>query len=362
MIFPAPVTPGGDEEAAALETALAMLEEHADSLAGFIFEPLVQGAAGMKMHSAHFINTLAKRARELGILLIADEVAVGFGRTGTLFASEHLDFEPDFLCLAKGISGGYLPLAVTMATEHVYEAFLGLPEEGKQFFHGHTYTGQSAGLCCGTGFTGIVRKRECPQSHQHSDSSDCNPTRTHGFELMVTRIANVAYSSVSMSSKSMARMHPRETGHQISMAARPLGAILRPLGNTIVLNPPLSMTEEEIDLLLDITERACNQVLGEPNGERGIPTPLWGFSEPTPDENAIWLPWLVRLRWVAIVTQAVMISFAFRVLWSPWLLLLSAVIIGLTVGNLDAMRILRQGREITSERVLLRLLPPKLLP
>ena len=90
--------------------------------------------------------------------------------------------------------------------------------------------------------------------------------------------------------------------------------------------------------------------------ERGIPTPLWGFSEPTPDENAIWLPWLVRLRWVAIVTQAIMVSFAFRLLWSPWLLLLlCGVIIGLTVGNLDAMRILRLGRPVTSERVLLHL-------
>ncbi|MFK7928181.1 MAG: adenosylmethionine--8-amino-7-oxononanoate transaminase, partial [Myxococcota bacterium] len=141
VVLPAPRSPGGAEEDAALQAAIAMLRAEAHSLAALIVEPLVQGAAGMKMHSTHYLRTLIDEARGLGILIIADEVAVGFGRTGSLFAMEQVEREPDFLCLAKGISGGYLPLAATLATEKVYEAFLGSPQENRQFFHGHTYTG-----------------------------------------------------------------------------------------------------------------------------------------------------------------------------------------------------------------------------
>ncbi len=111
-----------------------------------IVEPLVQGAAGMIMHPPGYLRAVRELCDRHGVLLICDEVATGFGRTGTMFACEQEDVAPDFLCLAKGITGGYLPLAATLTTEAVYEGFLGAPEEQRTFFHGHTYTGNA--LAC----------------------------------------------------------------------------------------------------------------------------------------------------------------------------------------------------------------------
>src|SRR5262249_53766843 len=108
-------------------------------------EPLVQGAAGMVVAPEGFLGRARQVTAEHGVLLIADEVAVGFGRTGTLFACEQEGVRPDFLCVAKGLTGGYLPLAATLTTDEVYRAFLGRPEEGRTFHHGHTYTGNPLG-------------------------------------------------------------------------------------------------------------------------------------------------------------------------------------------------------------------------
>ena len=261
VILPAPTQPGGVEEEHALERALRLLESNADELAAFIFEPLIQGAAGMKMHSPNFINTLAKRAKELDILLIADEVAVGFGRTGTLFACEQLAFEPDFLCLAKGISGGYLPLAATLSSEAIYEAFLGLPEEGKQFFHGHTYTGNP--LACAVALASL-RLFETDGVLNHVNQ--ITDRLTQGLEKLAEQpfIAAIRQNGVMVGIDVQQRdgePAPPQTGHRVAMAARPLGAILRPLGNTIVLNPPLSITLQEVDQLVDITVNAIQNVL-----------------------------------------------------------------------------------------------------
>ena len=123
VMLPAPTTPNGEEEADCLAKALALIDTHGDELAAIIVEPLVQGAAGMKMHSPAFLRQILERARARDVLIIADEVAVGFGRMGTLFAMEIAGISPDFLCLAKGLSGGYLPLAATLTTE----AFIRFP-------------------------------------------------------------------------------------------------------------------------------------------------------------------------------------------------------------------------------------------
>ncbi len=119
----------------------ALLEAHGDRVAAVVVEPLVQGAAGMLVHPDGYLRAVRELCDEFGVLLICDEVAVGFGRTGTMFACEQEDVAPDLLCVAKGITGGYLPLAATLTTEAVYAAFLGEHEEYRTFFHGHTYTG-----------------------------------------------------------------------------------------------------------------------------------------------------------------------------------------------------------------------------
>src|SRR5205823_4355870 len=118
-----------------------VLREHASGIAAVCIEPIVQGAGGMLIQPAGFLHGVRELCDKYDVLLIADEVAVGFGRTGRMFACEHENVSPDLMCLAKGISGGYLPLAATLATQKIFDAFLGEPWEGRTFFHGHTYTG-----------------------------------------------------------------------------------------------------------------------------------------------------------------------------------------------------------------------------
>src|SRR5207248_2547260 len=124
-----------------VEQMARMLREHEGEIAAVIMEPIVQGAAGMLLHPPGYLAAVRQLCDEHDVLLICDEVATGFGRTGTMFACEQEDVSPDLLCVAKGITGGYLPLAATLTTERIYEGFLGRHEEYRTFFHGHTYTG-----------------------------------------------------------------------------------------------------------------------------------------------------------------------------------------------------------------------------
>ncbi len=152
VLVPAPVTlrrPVGHSPESYLRHCLDELErtlvEHRHRLAAVVIEPLVQGAAGILVHPPGYLQRVRELTQDLGILLITDEVAVGFGRTGTLFACEQEQVCPDILCLAKGLTGGYLPLAATLSTDRVFEAFLAPPEQRQTFFHGHTYTGNPLG-------------------------------------------------------------------------------------------------------------------------------------------------------------------------------------------------------------------------
>ena len=135
-----------------------LLAEHEGEVAAVIMEPLVQGAAGMLVHPPGYLRAVRELCDEHGVLLILDEVATGFGRTGRMFACEHEGVAPDLLCLAKGISGGYLPLAATLTSERIYEGFLGRHEEFRTFFHGHTYTGNP--LACAAGIATLDVFRE----------------------------------------------------------------------------------------------------------------------------------------------------------------------------------------------------------
>src|SRR5213080_872644 len=150
------------DAAAALAAALAEAEwtlaAHGPTLAGVVVEPLVQGAAGMWVHPPAYLKTLHELAHRHGTLLIADEVATGFGRTGRMFACEHAGITPDLMCLAKGISGGYLPLAATLTTEEIFAAFLGPYEDFRAFFHGHTYTGNPLGCAVGLASLAVFRE------------------------------------------------------------------------------------------------------------------------------------------------------------------------------------------------------------
>ncbi|MEJ7717974.1 MAG: adenosylmethionine--8-amino-7-oxononanoate transaminase [Thermoleophilaceae bacterium] len=175
LLFDALVAEPGD--AADLDRVLAA---HPGEVAAVIVEPLVQGAAGIRLHPDGYLREVRELCDRHGALLICDEVATGFGRTGRMFACEHEDVAPDLMCLAKGISGGYLPLAATLATEHVYESFLGRFEDFRTFFHGHTYTGNPAGLRGGAGLARRVRGGAHPRTPRAEDRAARGAARAGG--------------------------------------------------------------------------------------------------------------------------------------------------------------------------------------
>jgi len=249
------------------QQCLTRLEElvaaHHHELAAVILEPVMQGAAGMIAQPPGYLRRVREVTRRHNVLLIADEVAVGFGRTGTMFACEHEGVSPDLLCLAKGITGGYLPLAATLATDVVYQAFLGAYQEFKAFFHGHTYTGNPLGAAVGLASLDIFAQdrvleglpAKIAQLAGRLEKMSAHPhvgdIRQRGLMVGIELVAG----------KSTREAFPleRRTGHLVILAARKLGAILRPLGDVIVLLPPLCITPAELDTLCDITQEAISQ-------------------------------------------------------------------------------------------------------
>ena len=210
-----------------------------------IVEPLVQGAAGMRVHPPGYLRAVRELCDAHGVLLICDEVATGFGRTGRMFACEQEGVAPDLMCVAKGLTGGYLPLAATLATERIYAGFLGAHEEWRTFFHGHTYTGNP--LACAAGLATLdvfepTSARSSGWRRRSSCSADCS-TSTSGRCRRSPRCAGAA--SWSASSSAASRPSAR-IGHQVTLAARRRGAIIRPLGDVVVLMPPLAIAEAEL--------------------------------------------------------------------------------------------------------------------
>ena len=227
-----------------------LLEEHAGDVAAVIMEPLVQGAAGMLMHPEGYLRGVRELCDRHGVLLILDEVASGFGRTGRMFACEHEDVAPDLLCLAKGITGGYLPLAATLATERIYDGFLGEFEEFRTFFHGHTYTGNP--LACAAALATLdVFEEERTLEGLEAKIALLGDLLGPVAELPVVRevrrcgfMIGIELSDFPLS----ARM-----GHRVTLEARRRGAIVRPLGDVVVLMPPLAISAGELRRLVGIT-------------------------------------------------------------------------------------------------------------
>jgi len=253
--------------AAALAEAERTLAEHGPELAALVVEPLVQGAAGMWVHPSAYLGALRDLARRHGALFIADEVATGFGRTGRMFACEHAGITPDLMCLGKGISGGYLPLAATLATEEVFEAFLAPYEEFRTFFHGHTYTGNALACAVGLASLGLFEEertleRLAPKVARLRErlGADVAPlphvgdVRQQGvmvgIELVQERASRAPYPPAA------------RIGQQVVRAARARGVVLRPLGSTVVLMPPLAIAPAELEQLVDVTRDAIAEATG----------------------------------------------------------------------------------------------------
>lgn len=238
---------------AAKRTLANELEMRADQIAAFVMEPLVQGAAGMLVHPPGFLRFARERCSQYGVHLIVDEVATGFGRTGTMFACEHESVSPDFLCLAKGISGGYLPLAATLATEEIFSAFLGERSELKQFFHGHTYTANP--LACAVGLESLALLREGTLANAQA----MIPRMRTALDR-VSKHPNVKSIRQCglMAGIEVAGQAGEFAGALVCERARRHELLLRPLGDVVVWMPPLSISSVEMDLL----EQATMSALG----------------------------------------------------------------------------------------------------
>jgi adenosylmethionine---8-amino-7-oxononanoate aminotransferase len=244
LLFEAHRVAPGDAEA--LER---VLDRHADEIAAVIVEPLVQGAAGMRVQPPGFLRAVRETCDRHDVLLICDEVATGFGRTGTMFACEQERGAPDFLCLGKGLTGGYLPLAATLTTERVYEGFLGAPEESRTFFHGHTFTGNP--LACAAALASLEAFR------RDQTLLRLQPKIRLLGELLaeVRRMREVAEirGRGFMVGIDLGEHDPAlQLGHRVALEARRRGAIIRPLGDVVVLMPPLAISKHDLRRLVAI--------------------------------------------------------------------------------------------------------------
>jgi adenosylmethionine---8-amino-7-oxononanoate aminotransferase len=232
-----------------------LLSEHEGEVAAVIMEPLVQGAAGMLVHPEGYLSGVRELCDRHGVLLILDEVATGFCRTGRMFACEHEQVAPDLLCLAKGITGGYLPLAATLATERIYEGFLGEFEEFRTFFHGHTYTGNP--LACAAALATLELFREERTLEALAPKIELlaellGPVAAHGAVREVRRVGFMV--GIELEEYPL----PLRMGHRVTLEARARGAIIRPLGDVVVLMPPLAISEPDLRRLVSITAEAID--------------------------------------------------------------------------------------------------------
>ena len=245
-----------------VEHMAALLREHGDRVAAVILEPLVQGAAGMLLQPEGYLRAVRELCDEHGVLLICDEVATGFGRTGTMFACEQEGVAPDLMCLGKGITGGYLPLAATLTTERVYEGFLGEFHEFKTFFHGHTYTGNPLACAAALGSLEVFERER---------TLERVPARAALLaDLLAEHVAPLATVAEVRQRGLMVGIElaefPLETrmGHRVTLAARRRGVIVRPLGDVVVLMPALAMEEADLRRLVEVTAAAIAEATAAP--------------------------------------------------------------------------------------------------
>ena len=260
LLFDSHRVPAGDP--AALERVLS---EHRDEVAAVVVEPLVQGAAGMFLQPPGYLRAAREACDRHDVFLVCDEVATGFGRTGTMFACEQEDVVPDFLCLAKGLTGGYLPLAATLATERVHEAFLGDFEEFRTFFHGHTYTGNP--LACAAALATLDVFEEERTIERLEPKTALLGQLLHDLVEPLGHVAEVRrcgfMCGIELADRDGRPHDPAlRMGHRVTLAARARGAIVRPLGDVVVLMPPLSIEADVLEELVEITADAIAEATG----------------------------------------------------------------------------------------------------
>ena len=250
------------------EKAEQALTEHGHEIAAFIVEPLVQGSAGMRIYPPLYLKKLRDACTRHGVLLIADEIATGFGRTGKLFACDHAGISPDIMCISKGLTGGYLPMAITITTKEIYDAFYDDYNKGKAFMHSHTYSGNPLACSAALAVQDILEEEHILEhaavraKYLHAalekalgDHPNVGEIRhiglINGIELVADRATKTGFPSED------------RVGYQVYKNALQEGLLLRPLGNVLYFNPPLIINEKEIDEAVSICSRVVKKTLRE---------------------------------------------------------------------------------------------------
>ncbi|MEY8339105.1 adenosylmethionine--8-amino-7-oxononanoate transaminase [Lachnospiraceae bacterium 62-35] len=248
-------------QAECFEHAKRAFEDYGKECCGIIVEPLLQGSAGMRIYPPIYLKKLRELCDQYDVLLIADEIATGFGRTGKMFACDHAGISPDIMCISKGLTGGYMPMAITITTENIYQAFYADYNEGKAFMHSHTYSGNPLGCSAALAVQRVLKeehileKAKCRASYLterlEKELGDCpyvgeirHIGLIHAIELVENKKTKTGFDS------------KERVGYQIYKEALKNGLILRPLGNVLYFNPPLIINEAEIDQAIERCARS----------------------------------------------------------------------------------------------------------
>jgi adenosylmethionine-8-amino-7-oxononanoate aminotransferase len=241
---------------ACLDPIERIFKEHHRELAGFIIEPLVQAAAGMLTSPPGYLKRIRELCTKHNVLLIADEVATGFGRTGKMFACEHEGVSPDLMAISKGLTGGYMPLAATLTTDEIYQAFLGKYEDFKTFFHGHSYTGNPLGCAVALANLDVFKKEKTLARLKPKIKTMARLLRSLQRLPHVGDIRQRGFIAAIelVEDKKTRKPYPLKAriGHRVCGIARQRGLLLRPIGNIIILIPPLSVTHDVLIRMVDI--------------------------------------------------------------------------------------------------------------
>lgn len=242
--------------------------EHAGETAAMIVEPLLQGSAGMRIYPPLYLKKLRMLCDRYDVRLICDEIATGFGRTGTMFACDQAEISPDILCLSKGLTGGYLPMSITCVTEEIYDAFYADYSEGKAFLHSHTYAGNPLGCAAALAVQKVLREQHILQkAGQTASWLTREMDRAFGHHPNVGEIRHIGLIhaiELVRDPETKAPLDPaRRTGYAIYKKALEYGLILRPLGDVLYFNPPLNITREELTQAIEAAYRALCDILPE---------------------------------------------------------------------------------------------------
>ena len=244
------------------------LSKYGQEIAAFIMEPLVQGSAGMRIYPPLYLKKLREACDRYGVLLIADEIATGFGRTGKLFACDHAGITPDILCMSKGLTGGYLPMAITVTTQEIYDAFYDDYNKGKAFMHSHTYSGNP--LACSAALAGqdiLEEEQILEHAAQRADYLHEQLMNALGDHPNVGEIRHIGLINgiELVADRKTKTPFPSEdrVGYQIYKRALQEGVIFRPLGDVIYFNPPLIIKEEEIDEAVAVCKKVITETLND---------------------------------------------------------------------------------------------------